>query len=100
MPSGPPVQPSLVTCPGTVFISAGFNRPLHGLFTDARRCWSVIIFAGFATSVGFRLPAVVDLVGAWLSKLMPAVDSIILLRMLHRIQQRVSIDTSLESVLQ
>jgi hypothetical protein len=37
-------------------------------------CWSVMIFNGFATSVGFRIPTGWDLFAAWLSKMMPIVD--------------------------
>jgi len=48
-------------------------------------CWSVIIMVGLATSVGGHVPPVIDMFGAWLSKLMPVVDGVILLKMLNRV---------------
>ena len=48
-------------------------------------CWSIIIIVGFGTSVGADFPPAVDVFGAWLSKLMPTIDGIILLSMLQRV---------------
>lgn len=48
-------------------------------------CWSVIIIVGIATSFGAAVPPMVDMFGAWLSKLMPIVDGVILLQMMDRV---------------
>lgn len=58
------------------------------------RCWSIIIFAGFSTSVGLKLHSAVDLFGAWLAKLMPILDSVILLQMLSRVLNKVHKQTN------
>jgi hypothetical protein len=48
-------------------------------------CWSIMIFNGFATSVGMKIPTMWDVIAAWLAKSQPIIDSVILLQMLSRI---------------
>ena len=51
-------------------------------------CWSVIIICGIITAVDGHVPTALDMVGAWMAKCMPIVDSMLLLRMLSRIERR------------
>jgi len=48
-------------------------------------CWSIIIIVGFGTVVGIEYSPIVDVFGAWLSKLMPIIDGVILLKMMDRV---------------
>ena len=48
-------------------------------------CWSVMLTNGFITSVGFQIHPGYDILAAWLAKLLPIADSILLMQMLRRI---------------
>jgi len=51
-------------------------------------CWAVMLTNGFITSVGGQVHPGYDILAAWTAKLLPIVDSVLLMQMLSRILEK------------